>query len=231
MSEAPVFTLAGIQRGASDLAGAVIPVVGFGIGFGAAAAATGLTPSIALAMSGIVFAGASQYAALELWHAPLPLVGILIMTLAVNARHIVLGATLHGYLIAQPPLRRYAALALLSDANWSATQQAVATGDRDLGHLVGGGLVLWVTWLFGTSIGVIAGRSAGNLGRFGIDALMPAFFVCGLIGLVKAREDLPPWAIAGVTSGAMSMALPIEWAILIGALTGGVAGSLRDARR
>jgi predicted branched-subunit amino acid permease len=182
-------------------------------------------------MSGLVFAGASQYAALDQWTAHVSFVGLLLATLAVNARHLVLGATLHDYLASHAPLRRYAAAALISDANWAATQRAIVRGERDLGHLVGGGLVLWMAWVIGTFAGVTIGDSLGHLERFGVDVLMPAFFVCALIGMMNTRNDIPAWVVAGLVAGAASGLLPGQWAVIIGALSGGIAGALRDARR
>lgn len=224
------FTRAGVARGMRDLTSAIVPAMAFGIGFGAAAVAAGLTPTSAVSMSALVFAGASQYAALDLWHAPMSFAALLILTLAVNARHLVLGATLHGYLSREPALRRHAVLLLLSDANWAATQQAIARGDRDVGHLLGGGLVLWSAWLIGTLLGAVSGKALGDLERLGIDSVMPAFFACALIGLLKSRTEIPPWGLAGAVSGVLSMAMPVQWAILIGTFAGGVAGVVRDAR-
>lgn len=225
----PTFSWAGVGRGAFDLAAAVVPVAAFGVGFGAAAVAAGLPLAATLSMSAFVFAGASQYAVLELLlQPPVSLVAIVILTLAVNARHLVLGATLHDYLAGQPPLRRHAVLALLSDANWAATRQAIARGETDLGHLLGGGLLLWATWVVSTLAGALFGRALGDLGRFGIDTVMPAFFACALVGLAKARSDIPPWALAAALSGALSMLLAVHWAVLAGAFAGAAFGVLRD---
>lgn len=226
---APTLTWAGVGRGAFDLAGAAAPVAAFGLGFGATAVEAGLPLSATLSMSALVFAGASQYAALELLAQPeVSLVAVAVLTLAVNARHLVLGATLHGYLSGQPALRRHAALALLSDANWAATRQAIARGETDLGHLLGGGLLLWVTWVAGTLVGALCGRALGDLGRFGIDVVMPAFFACALVGLAKARGDLPAWALAAALSGILSLLLAVHWAVLAGTLAGAALGALRD---
>lgn len=225
------FTRAGIARGVRDLSGATVPVFAFGLGFGAAASNAGLSPAQALAMSGLVFAGASQYAALGLWADPLPLLTLVLLTLAVNARHLVLGATLHGYLAGRPAAARYAALAVLSDANWASTQQAVSRGEDDLGHLVGGGLVLWLIWILGTALGSAAGGSLGDLRRFGIDAVMPAFFACVLIGMTRDRRDVPPWIVAGLAAAAAAAVIPVHWAVLAGAFAGATAGVAFDARR
>lgn len=59
--------------GVMDTLSLIVPVVAFGIGFGAAASAADLQPWLTTAMSGAMFAGASQFAILELWKEPLPI--------------------------------------------------------------------------------------------------------------------------------------------------------------
>lgn len=221
---------AGIRRGLKSMFGATPAVFGFGVGFGAAASAVGMSSVAAISMSALVFAGASQYAALDLWQTPVPLVSLMVMTLAVNARHVVLGATIQVWIAPLPGHRRYSAIFLLSDANWAATHTAAAEGERDAGYLIGGGLALWLTWVAGTCVGALAGSKIGNLDRFGIDVLMPAFFACTLIAMAKSRRDLPPWGIAGTVAMASSAMLPSHWAILIGALSGGLFGAAIDDR-
>src|ERR1700730_12634351 len=89
-------------------------VVPFGIAFGVAASAKSVPPEIAVLMSAGVFAGASQFAALDLWHAPLPLAMLALTVLAVNARHILLGVALAPWLLQVPVMRRLASLCFLS---------------------------------------------------------------------------------------------------------------------
>jgi predicted branched-subunit amino acid permease len=219
---------AGIGRGLRAMMAATPAVFAFGIGFGAAAAAIGIDTATALTMIATVFS--SQYAALDFWHFPIPLLGLAVMTMAVNARHLILAATLRTWMGPLPPGRRYAALFLLSDANWAATHQAIGQGERDAGHLVGGGLALWVAWLAGTYVGVAGGGRIGDLGRFGIDLVMPAFFACTLIGMTKRPRDMPPWMVAGIAAVIFSLILPSHWAVIAGTVAGGAFGAWFDER-
>ena len=84
-------------RGAQAVWAAALSVFAFGVGFGVAAHSAGLGAATAGAMSAIVFAGGAQFAALELWRAPIPWVALVVATLAVNVRHVVLGAALHNW--------------------------------------------------------------------------------------------------------------------------------------
>ena len=62
-------------------------VVLFGLAFGLAATQTGLGADTSLLMSALVFAGASQFAALDLWGTQIPLVPLALTVFAINARH------------------------------------------------------------------------------------------------------------------------------------------------
>ena len=88
----PRFTTNGVWRGCVEIAPIAAFIIPFGIAFGVAASAKGVPGEISVLMSIVVFAGASQFAALDLWHAPLPIATLALTVLAVNARHILLGA-------------------------------------------------------------------------------------------------------------------------------------------
>ena len=110
-------TIAGTRRGFRDIWPVAAFVVPFGLAFGAAAAENGISWPLATVMSASVFAGASQFAALEFWSSPVAVVPLLLVVFAVNARHILLGASLAQWLKGVPPGRRHASAALISDAN------------------------------------------------------------------------------------------------------------------
>src|SRR5947208_796856 len=84
----PCFTAAGVRRGMIEIMPVAAFLVPFGIAFGVAASARGVQADVSLLMSIVVFAGAAQFAVLDLWYAPLPLVTIALTVLAVNARHL-----------------------------------------------------------------------------------------------------------------------------------------------
>jgi predicted branched-subunit amino acid permease len=68
----PRFTARGVWRGSVEIAPIAAFVLPFGIAFGVAASAKGISPDMSVFMSVAIFAGASQFAALDLWYAPLP---------------------------------------------------------------------------------------------------------------------------------------------------------------
>ena len=212
-------------------------VVPMGVAFGAAALQQDLPGELVVLMSALVFAGSSQFAALDLWSANPALVPLLLTTFAVNARHLLLGASLAPWLNKLPPARRFATVALLSDPNWALVTQVQdqARGGADprrLGNLLlGSGIVLWSTWFAGTVLGVALGGDLGDLSRFGLDLLVVTFFTAVLTGLWRSiPEDLLPWLTAAAVASIAAWLLPGGWHVLIGAFAGGLVGVLRHGR-
>ena len=223
-------TADGVWRGAVEIAPIALFVIPFGIAFGAAAAAKALPPAIAVLMSAAVDAGASQFAALDLWRAPLPIGMVAVTVLAVNARHVLLGATLAPWLLKLPLGRRLLALVVLSDVNFAQSLAAHERGEGDAGVLLGGGLAMWVAWVVGTAVGAYGGTLLGDLSRFGFDAVMTTYFAAILCGQWKGRRDILPWLTAAAVALAWSRLGPHGWHIVAGALAGGLVGALRHGK-
>lgn len=139
----------------------------------------------AIGMSGLVFAGSAQMAAVELWADRGAFLTVLLAVFAINARHLAFGASLGSRLGGVPGRMKLPALALLSDVNWAATLMSKRSGKDALWHLTGGGIMLWVAWVLGTIFGVAMGVSQQTNEQFGIDAIMPCFFACLLIGQLR----------------------------------------------
>jgi 4-azaleucine resistance transporter AzlC len=225
--ERPSFTTSGVRRGSVEIAPIAAFVIPFGIAFGVAASAKGISPGISVFMSVAIYAGASQFAALDLWYAPLPLATLALTVLAVNARHILLGAALAPWLLQIPILRRLAALLLLSDANFAHTMSARDRGETDAGILFGSGLTMWIIWIVSTAVGALAGSFLGDLSRFGFDAVMVAYFTAVIVGWWKGRSDLFPFITAAAVAVVGTYFLPPGWHIIAGALAGGMVGVWR----
>ena len=149
----------------------------FGLAFGLAATQVGLSNGAILTMSASVFAGASQFATLELWGEQVSLIPVAVTVFAINARHLLMGASLHPHLAHLSTLKRYGAVLLGSDANWAMSLQAIDKGKQGLGLLIGGGLALWSFWLLGTLLGLYFGNAIHDPFSLGLDMVMACFFI------------------------------------------------------
>lgn len=229
-----VLTLPGIRRGFRDILPVALFVVPFGVAFGVAAAEKGVRWEVATFMSAAVFAGASQFAALEFWRTPVAIVPLLLVVFAVNARHILMGASLIRWLRGLPPGQRHASVALISDANWAYALERHGQGEDDVGVMVGSGLAMWLAWVTGTFLGAVFTDTLIDPADLALDTLMVAFFTTVLAGLSRnERSPLPciiPWIVAAAAALVGSRFLPPGWHVLVGGIAGGLAGGLLHDR-
>lgn len=229
----PAFTLDGCRHGARLTLPLLPGIIAFASAFGAAAAQKGLTLGQSLAMSAFVFAGASQMVALEVWRdtwSLATLAGVATVTVVINARMILMGASLQPWMAAEPPARAALNLFLLTDASWLIGTRYRAEGGADLGVLFGSGAVLWAVWVAATAPGFLAGALLSDPRRFGLDLVLPIFFAAMLVPLWPGARPALPWAVAGAVSLAMHAFVPGYAFIIAGALAGALAGAFLHER-
>lgn len=223
-------TIQGVWRGIRKLLALALFVIPFGMAFGVAAIESGLSVLQATTMSVFVFSGAAQFASLDLWSSASAL-SLMLVALAVSARHILLGASLSPWVNKLSRRKRLPALAMLSDPNFADSFNAFQNGERDVGRLVGGGLVLWMAWIAGTIVGAVAGEQFADLDRLGIDVLMPCYFAALVIANWRnewaGHQTVLPALAAGLVAVFGTCLLPAGWTVVAAALAGGgIAGLL-----
>jgi len=196
----------------------------FGAAFGLAALQSGLSETDTVIMSTLVFAGASQFAALDLWGTQVSLIPLILTVFAINARHLLMGATLYPWLKQLPPAKRYATMVVASDANWALSMQAFNKDKPGLGLLFGGGLALWSFWIVGTWVGVYFGNFISNPEAFGLDMVMGCFLLAMVVSGEKNTGVLIIWCVAALSSALAWYYLPENSRIIVGTLAGGIAG-------
>jgi predicted branched-subunit amino acid permease len=225
------FTLRGCLTGAR-LGLPLLPgVVVFACAFGAAAAQKGLSLGEALAMSAVVFAGASQMVSLEVWRdawTPASLAGLVAVTALINSRMILMGAAIQPWMAGEPRGRTALNLFFLTDANWLIATRYSQEGGRDLGVLLGSGLGLWMAWVAFTAPGHLLGALVADPRRYGLDLVMPIFFCAMLVPLWRGARAARPWAVAGAAALLVHAVVPGYAFIVAGALTGALAGAFLD---
>jgi 4-azaleucine resistance transporter AzlC len=228
----PVLTRAGLWLGARTMLPALPGVIAFGLGLGAVAAQKGLSLAEIAAMSFLVCAGASQFVALEFWTAdwtPAAIFAIALITFIVNLRYILMGAAMRPWLDPLPARATYPALFFLSDTNWVAAMRYRSEGGNDLGTFVGAGVTLWLVWTAASVAGHLIGARLANPAAFGLDLVMPAFFVAMLVPLWRGRRETVAWPVAGAVALAADLLAPGGWWFIVaGAVAGGLAGSFAD---
>lgn len=206
-------------------------VASYGVVFGILAGQAGLSGAQSLLMSAAVFAGASQFVALELWGMPLPVFTIVVTTLVVNLRHVLMGAALAPRLEGLPRGGRWLAVFFVADENWALTMAALAERPRAgaefaAGYLVGGGLLFYAAWLASTVLGQSCGGLMRDPAAWGLDFAFTAAFIALLVLFWRGKGDLLPWLVAAGVALLAARFIPGKWYILLGGLAGSLAGAL-----
>ena len=177
----------------------VVPTLALGISYGVLAEPVmgEIAPIVA---SVVVFAGAAQFAALSVLAAAGGAAAAIVAGLLMNARFLPMGFAL-GPSLSGRPWKRAAEGQAMVDASWAIAHRGDGTFDR--GILLGATIPQAAGWIGGTAIGVFGGAALADPGKFGIDAIFPAFYLVLLAEECRSRRPLT----VALTGGAITLAL------------------------
>ncbi len=230
-ASAPHGSLPGFRLGLR-LALPVVPgMIAFGLAVGATAARKGFSFLDDLLMNLLVYAGMSQLVAMEVWPERIDLAalaGLALLCAIVNSRFLLMSAALHPWLGTLPPWKIYPALHILVDPGWLIATRYRAEGGSDTGVFFGSAVLLCVAWMSAIVVGHLLGGLVAHPRSFGIDLVMPIFFVAMLVPLWRGARRGIAWALAGVVALLVQSLLGGWWFIMAGAVAGSLAGGFLD---
>lgn len=154
-----------------------------GISFGVLAVDAGFPPVAAVVMSGIVHAGSAQFAALSVITGGGGVPTAAAAGTLMNGRFLPMGLAFAPSLPGGPARRALSGQAVV-DASWALANLGGGRFDRH--KLYGATAMQWIGWTGGTAVGAFSQGALGDLDRFGIDAVYPAFFAALLV--LELRE-------------------------------------------
>lgn len=214
-------------RGLRASAPVLIGLVPAALVLGAQATAKNMAPLAVPLMTGLNFAGGSEFAAVGLWTSPPHLLLIVGVTLLVNSRHLVMGATLAPWLRQLPRRQVLPALFLMVDESWAmalADAKARRTEKSEsafsLRYFLGVSAGLYVCWVGFTASGALLGPVLGDIERWGFDMAFPAVFLVLLRGMWKGFGAAIPWLVSLLIAAGVCLTLPGGWYVPAGAIAG-----------
>lgn len=167
----------------------------FGASFGLVARAAGMGAFAPLVMSATTFAGSAQFAVSSILGAGSGAAAAIAAAVLLNTRYapisISVASLFHG-----PLLRRLAESQLIVDESWALSSRGAGRFDRRV--LIGAGLLLYVSWVSGTAVGVFAGRALGDPKDLGLDGAFPALFLALLVPQLQGRRAVAAAATSAV---------------------------------
>jgi 4-azaleucine resistance transporter AzlC len=188
------------RDGARKIAPIAVAAFAFALSFGVLAPTSGIDTLEAIVMSATTFAGSAQFAAASILGVGGGVVSAIVAATLLNARYAPISVSVAPIFVGSPA-RRLLESQLIVDESWALSKRPDGRYDRRL--LVGGGLLLYVCWVGGTAVGVLAGDALGDPSDLGLDAAFPALFLAILVTQVHSRLDLT----AAVLGGAIALAL------------------------
>ena len=207
----------------------LVGIIPFGLIAGATPVTNGLGGAAAIGLSTIVFAGASQLAAVDvLAHGGSVLVAVL-AACTINLRMLLYSASIAPYLADEPVPRRLGAAYLLTDQAYavSITRWSTDTDrERRLPYFLGAGLLLWSAWQVSTVVGVLVGSAVPA--DVPLDFAVPLVFLVLLVPTLTSRPALVAAAVGGAAAVAAAEAGAGPLYIIVGALSGIAAGAFAD---
>jgi 4-azaleucine resistance transporter AzlC len=208
----------------------MIGVIPFGMIYGILAIAAGLPPSVAQAMSFIIFAGSSQFVSAQLFGLGVPAMLNVFTVWVINLRHALYSASVASYLQKLPTRWKLTLAYLLTDEAYAVTiihyQQE---GDKQYRHwyFLGAGLTLWTTWQLSTAMGIFLGAAVPA--SWSLDFTLALIFIALVVPSLKDRASLGAALSAGVAA-IILFSLPLKTGLLIASLIGIVVGMLVERR-
>lgn len=196
----------------------------FGLVYGAACAALGVSAPLAVLSCLLVFSGAVQFAALGLIDPPISLAAIAVSSLLISNRLVLMGASIAEHLADRPLALRLLAMPILTDGNWAATVAERRPLDR-FPFFVGGGLWVLALWLVGTGAGALLAGSFDPEVLVSLRFAGALFLVLLLLLVVRnarpeARPGHLPWAASALVAAGAAQLLPLAPAFLLGLAAG-----------
>jgi len=207
-------------------------VAPFGLVAGLTAVGTGLGALQAMAMSAVIFAGASQLATLQLVaDGAMPAI-ILLTVFTINLRFAMYSASLAPYFQHLGRRWRLPLATVLVDQNYALAIDRYRRGGpavADCGHwfYLGAGVTLWLTWQAATAVGVFMGASVPR--DWSLDFAIPLVFMVLLVPALQDRAHVVA-AVTGGTVATLAADMPLHLGIVTGALCGIAAGAWLDWR-
>lgn len=224
-----------VRRAAWDGARAIAPlligVVPFGIVASVTTAAQGVGVAGVFGFSTVMYAGASQLAAIEvLGRGASPLVAIGTVAM-VNLRFVMYSAALAPHLADVGLLPRLGAAYVLTDQAFAVSVTAYRDGDLGprarLAYYLSGAVVMWLSWQAATAVGLAIGTALPD--GLPLDFALPLVFMVLLIPAITDRATAAAATVGGLVA-VLGAGLPSGTGLLVGAVTGIAVGVLVAAR-
>jgi predicted branched-subunit amino acid permease len=223
--------LSEVRAGAGAIAPMLVGVVPFGLVAGATPVSEGLGIGAAMGFATIVFAGASQLAAIDVLADGGSALVAVVAACTINLRMLLYSASLAPFLAKEPLRRRLAVAYFLTDQAYATSITRWSAEDDPstrLPYYFGGAVLLWASWQLSVLTGALLSDAVPE--SLPLDFAIPLVFLVLLVPTLVSRPAVVAAAVGGLSAVAAAELGADELSILVGALAGIAAGAYTEAR-
>lgn len=211
------------MRGVKESLPIMLGFIPFALVLGAQATQKGMKFYELGLMTGLNFAGGSEFTAISLWTNPVNIGLIVAMSVLVNCRHIIMGATISLYMKNIGRLKSLGMLFFMCDEVWAmsiADTQKRKQKELSIPYYMGVSISLYLMWFIFTTLGAYLGPILGDIEQYGFDMAFTAIFLVMLKGMWKSFDKARPWFVSLIVAGATYHLVEGAWYIAAGAISG-----------
>lgn len=215
-----------VRRAVRDALPLYLPVIPFALVLGVAITESVIPAGIGWSTNVVIFAGAAQLATVSLAGTATWLTLVTTATV-INLRHLMYSVALSPRFGAQPRwFRRLGPYVLIDQVFALTVQRDDLDDDEWRRYYLGCGSFFLSTWIVTVSIGVIVGSGIPDSWRLDV---APALMFASLVVIGISSRPGVVAALVGAVVSLISLDLPHNTGLLVGAVAGIVAGSSAEA--
>ncbi|MGJ8610578.1 MAG: AzlC family ABC transporter permease [Octadecabacter sp.] len=210
----------------------LLVVFPFGILFGVVAIEAGFTALQTMAFSSVVFAGASQFAALQLMLEDAPFVIVVATALAVNLRMAMYSASLAVWL-GKAPLWQRALIAYVNvDQSYAVSvnrfeDEPNLTLPQRVAYFFGAVTPVCPMWIVATALGILIGDTIPDW--IALDFALPICFLAIIAPMMRTLAHMMA-AVTSIVLALLLAGLPYNIGLLIAAVIAMIVGAQIEIR-
>jgi len=199
----------------------------FALAFGVVGAAAQLPAAALIVMSAAVYAPLAQFFVVSLYSTGITnLFGLLGFVFLLDIRFFIMGVSLLPYTKLQGRFVKWLLPFGLFDGPYAVAVDRFARRGYDLGYHAYIYLVVYLTWVSGTALGVLLSGVIGNPLEWGLDFAVTAVFTVLLLNRLRSALSVIVCLISGVSCVVLYLAGVNEAAIFVASVVGVSAGAM-----
>ena len=203
----------------------IVGITPFAVAYALLGVSVGLLPAELIAMSIIVFAGASQMVAVTMLQDPaVPVTLIIVTTALINLRHLLMGVSMAPHLRGAPRGVQAAAAFFMIDESYALAMNRMQRFGFDMRYYFTCGAVFFFGWSLLTGVGIAFGRLIADPFALPLDFIMPATFLVLVMPFLTNWPSILAGITAAVTAVLGALFLPGHWYIVIAAVVAAAVG-------